>query len=55
MKSTIKNYLSGKSSSAEQKELLEWLRDDNHTSDFQLVKEEWKDEEGGKEEDEEED
>ncbi len=44
MKSTIKNYLSGKSSSAEQKELLEWLRDDNHTSDFQLVKEEWKDE-----------
>ncbi len=44
MKSTIKNYLSGKSSSTEQKELLEWLRKENHLSEFQSVKEEWKDE-----------
>lgn len=42
MKSTIKNYLSGKSSSTEQKELLEWIRKENRISEFQSVKEEWK-------------
>jgi len=44
MKSKIKKYLSGESSSSEQKELLEWLRKESHLSDFQSVKEEWKDE-----------
>lgn len=44
MKSIIKKYLSGESSSTEQKELLEWLRKDSHISEFQSVKEEWKDE-----------
>ncbi|MBV5348761.1 FecR family protein [bacterium] len=44
MKSTIKNYLSGKSSSTEQKELLDWLREEDHISEFQTVKEEWKEE-----------
>ncbi len=44
MKPQIKKYLAGESSSAEQKELLEWLRKEGHLSDFESVKEEWKDE-----------
>jgi len=42
MKFTIKKYLSGKSSVSEQKELLDWLRKDNHLSEFQTIKSEWK-------------
>lgn len=42
MKSNIKNYLSGRSSKKEQKELLDWIREDNHLTEFQTIKEEWK-------------
>ena len=49
MKSTIKNYLSGKSSSTEQTELLKWLREETHLSEFQTIKEEWKEEIVGQE------
>jgi ferric-dicitrate binding protein FerR (iron transport regulator) len=42
MKLTIKKYLSGKSSGKEQKELLDWIREDNNFSEFQSVKSEWK-------------
>lgn len=42
MKSNIKNYLSGNSSKEEQKEILDWIREDNHLAEFQSVKEEWK-------------
>lgn len=42
MKSNIKNYLSGRSSKKEQKELLDWIREDNHLAEFKAVKEEWK-------------
>lgn len=44
MKSTIKKYLSGKSSEKEQKELLEWIRKDNHLAEFQDSRKEWKNE-----------
>lgn len=44
MKSTIKNYLSGKSSATEQKELLDWIRKEDNLSEFQSVKKEWKNE-----------
>ncbi|MDP2336401.1 MAG: FecR family protein [Bacteroidota bacterium] len=44
MKAKIRKYLSGKSLETEQKELLVWLRKDNHVSEFQAVKREWKDE-----------
>jgi transmembrane sensor len=44
MKSTIKKYLSGKSSEIEQKELLDWIRKDNRLSEFQIVRNEWKEE-----------
>ncbi len=44
MKSTIKNYLSGKSSVTEQKELLEWIRKEDNLAEFQSVKKEWKNE-----------
>lgn len=42
MKSTIKKYLSGKSSANEQKEILNWIRKDHHIVDFQSTKNEWK-------------
>ncbi|HAH23193.1 MAG TPA: hypothetical protein DCL77_05445 [Prolixibacteraceae bacterium] len=42
MRSTINNYLSGNSSEKEQKILLDWIRQDNHLSEFQSIKEEWK-------------
>jgi len=41
MESIIKKYLSGRSSSSEQKELLKWLRKDDHYSVFHQVKVEW--------------
>lgn len=44
MKSTIKKYLSGKSSEKEQNELLNWLRTDDHLTTFQSAKKEWKNE-----------
>jgi len=44
MKSTIKKYLSGKSSVNEQKELLDWIRKDHNLDEFQTTKNEWKDE-----------
>lgn len=44
MKSTIKNYLSGKSSINEQKELLEWIRKEDNLAEFQSIKKEWKNE-----------
>lgn len=44
MKSTIKKYLSGKSSEKEQKELLEWIRKDNHLAEFQDSRKEWENE-----------
>lgn len=43
MKSIIHKYLSGKSSFGEQKDLLEWIRKEQHLSDFQQEKEKWKD------------
>lgn len=44
MRSTIKNYLSGNSSETEQKTLLDWMRQEDHLSEFQSTKEEWKEE-----------
>ncbi|HZL09121.1 MAG TPA: FecR family protein [Prolixibacteraceae bacterium] len=44
MKSTIKKYLSGKSSENEQKNLLDWMRKDHNLTEFQSVKNEWKNE-----------
>lgn len=44
MKSTIKKYLSGKSSEKEQNELLNWVRTDDHLTTFQSTKKEWKNE-----------
>lgn len=44
MKSTIKNYLSGKSSTTEQKEILDWIRKDHNLAEFQETKSEWKNE-----------
>ncbi|HBY51969.1 MAG TPA: hypothetical protein DEH15_05860 [Marinilabiliales bacterium] len=43
MKAIIKKYLSGESTSVDQRALLEWLRE-GHYSEFQSVKEEWKNE-----------
>jgi ferric-dicitrate binding protein FerR (iron transport regulator) len=43
MKSKIKKYLSGESTNIDQRELLEWIRE-GHISEFQSVKQEWKDE-----------
>lgn len=42
MKSIITKYLRGKSSTDEQNELLRWIRKDEHLSEFQQMKEEWK-------------
>ena len=42
MISTINKYLSGNSSEKEQKALLDWIRHDNHLSEFQSIKKEWK-------------
>lgn len=42
MKSIITKYLRGKSSSDEQNELLHWIRKDEHLSEFQQIKDEWK-------------
>jgi transmembrane sensor len=42
MNSSIKKYLSGKSSRDEQKELLNWIRTDKNLKEFQQVKDEWK-------------
>ena len=47
MKSTIKKYLSGKSSEKEQNELLNWVRTDDNLTSFQSTKKEWKDEIAG--------
>lgn len=44
MKSTIKKYLSGKSSEKEQKEILDWIRESDHLAEFQSTKNEWKNE-----------
>ena len=44
MKSTIKKYLSGKSSADEQKKLLNWLRKEESQSEFLSIKNEWKNE-----------
>jgi transmembrane sensor len=44
MKPIIKKYLSGKSSEKEQKELLNWIREENHLSEFQITRDEWKNE-----------
>lgn len=44
MKSTIKNYLSGRSSADEQNELLNWLRKKESQAEFLSVKNEWKEE-----------
>lgn len=42
MRSNIKKYLSGDNSDAEQKALLDWIRQDKHLAEFQEVKKEWK-------------
>lgn len=42
MKSTIKKYLSGRSSESEQKELLDWVRQNDNLAEFQQIKSEWK-------------
>lgn len=42
MKSIILKYLSGKSTESEQKELLEWLRDKDNSTEFQSIKKDWK-------------
>ena len=42
MISTINKYLSGNSLEKEQKALLDWIRHDNHLSEFQSIKKEWK-------------
>ncbi len=42
MKSKITKYLRGKSSADEQAELLKWIRKNDHLSEFQQIKEEWK-------------
>ncbi len=47
MKSTIKKYLSGRSSETEQNELLKWMRTDDHLTTFQSTKKEWKNEIAG--------
>jgi transmembrane sensor len=44
MKSTIKNYLLGRSSAEEQRELLNWLRKKENQTEFHAVKNEWKNE-----------
>lgn len=44
MKSTIKNYLSGKSSADEQKKLLNWVRKKESQAEFLSIKNEWKNE-----------
>jgi transmembrane sensor len=44
MKLKIKEYLSGKSSEKEQKELLDWIREDHNLNEFQAIKSEWKNE-----------
>jgi ferric-dicitrate binding protein FerR (iron transport regulator) len=44
MKSIIKEYLSGKSTPDEQKKLLDWMRKEDNLSEFQSVKNEWKNE-----------
>lgn len=43
MKRTIKKYLAGTSSEEEQKELLDWTRQDDHLPEFQSIKKEWTD------------
>ena len=42
MKLRIKKYLSGKCSEKEQKELLNWIREDHNFDEFQAIKSEWK-------------
>lgn len=42
MKLKIKKYLSGESSEKEQKELLNWIREDHNVNEFQSIKREWK-------------
>lgn len=42
MKLRIKKYLSGKSSEKEQRELLDWIREDHNFDEFQVIKSEWK-------------
>lgn len=42
MKSIIRKYLKGESTTNEQFELLEWIRKDEHLNEFQQIKEGWK-------------
>ncbi len=44
MKSTIREYLSGRSSADEQKKLLYWIRKQENQNEFRLTKDEWKNE-----------
>jgi len=41
MKAIIKKYLAGKSTDGDHRQLLEWIREDDHLKDFQEVKSEW--------------
>lgn len=42
MKQNIRKYLRGESDASEQDNLLHWIREDEHLSEFQQIKEEWK-------------
>jgi ferric-dicitrate binding protein FerR (iron transport regulator) len=44
MKFLIKKYLSGNSSEKEQRTLLDWMRQEDNLSEFEAIKEEWKEE-----------
>lgn len=44
MKFLIKKYLSGSSSEKEQRTLLDWMRQEDNLSEFEAIKEEWKEE-----------
>lgn len=44
MKYIIKKYLSGKSSVNEQKDLLQWIKEDHNIDNFQNIKRKWKEE-----------
>lgn len=47
MKSIIRKYLKGESTTSEQFQLLEWIRKDGHSNEFQQIKEDWKTETSG--------
>ena len=44
MKTIIKKYLAGNGTDAERHQLLDWLRKENHRTEFQQVKSEWESE-----------